>query len=962
MKRNTANENALNRTILTLALASTFVGCSSGTRLFSKTDADSTRRTRGEYAVVDETAEDDWNAAAGRVSVKKPLSLAVDETAENGAAVRAQYASPDDLPPLPPPPKRFSERVKDMFRRPPKEAKKPESPEESFADAASSARTAPPANWNNPASAASSANSAESANAANSGDSQKTSSFGVLGGFGKRAEPETPDDAGFASSGGFATSGGASDSGASTYSALAANRSGSAAPKYGEVRKPVAGGRSWATGVGDGMRRLFGGAPEPKTPDPIAQFDESRFLPSAATFARYRSPLESTENGNEIGSFAAVPEADDFDASAGFATSRTAVSPTRTAPPPTPTSGRALVYGSAPNSNAAAKTAALTPTPKAPKNDAEAFASSGASSRKKAPTPATRQTAAATSAARKTDATTAAKTARKTKKEAPRFESAFGLNDAEAVLVFLVPEARSNAEPAAAEIAAQPTPTNADSTPIPENLAPANELAAEIFAQNAPESTENSANPEPQNAVSTENFAQNAPDLTPNPTSATARTDEKTAANDFAALLGERDFDWFESESTPEIPSAPTPQSAFAQSVSALVPQTVAQKTESNAAPETPELETAPLEAAPSNAESLDVDALLAAPLADENADDFPSWNDVELADDGLAVPANLATLADETAAAETPNPPSPVETPNAETPNPPSPVETSNAETTDPPSLVETPNAKTDAPNSVPKSVDERKTASDAKPPTAEEIAWVEQIKTAIQTLLQSRDAKKARGEDVRADDARLRLLYLAVGEYERAIQEIQDDSDPLKVFWEKECRGLETLLQNRLEEVDPTFVAERLRSGLDSLSGLCDLQIRKAVLATAPACFGLYEERKTPFSPGETLYAYSELDFVSSAETESGFEIEIECRWRLLDADGNERTPFEIQHCATISETKLRDVVLNVAVPLPKNLEPGVYSLETEVVDRNAATPTPATRRIELTVENPRTPNAEK
>ncbi len=246
----------------------------------------------------------------------------------------------------------------------------------------------------------------------------------------------------------------------------------------------------------------------------------------------------------------------------------------------------------------------------------------------------------------------------------------------------------------------------------------------------------------------------------------------------------------------------------------------------------------------------------------------------------------------------------------------------------------------------------DERKDAAVAKPLSGDEIAWVEQIKSAIRTLVAERDAKKAAGEDVRRLDARLRLLYLAVDEYDRSIQEIQDDADPLKVFWETERGELETLLQSRLEEIDPTFVAERLRAGLDSLSGLCDLQIRKSALVVAPACFGLYEERAEAFQPGETVFAYAELEYVSCRETEEGRLIDVECRWRILNADGSELTPVETQRCSNLSETKLRDVVLNVSAPLPKDLAPGTYLLETEVVDMNRPDAKPAKERLKLTV----------
>ncbi len=251
-----------------------------------------------------------------------------------------------------------------------------------------------------------------------------------------------------------------------------------------------------------------------------------------------------------------------------------------------------------------------------------------------------------------------------------------------------------------------------------------------------------------------------------------------------------------------------------------------------------------------------------------------------------------------------------------------------------------------------IPETVVERSGRNLDSPLTNEEIAWVNQIKNAIQGLLNERESLASRGVDTRSCDAKLRLLYLTIGEYDRSIQNIQDDADPLKAFWEKECRGLETLLQNRLEEIDPSFVAERLSSGLDSLSSFCDVKIRKALLVNAPACYGLYEERQRAYSQGESIHAYMELDYVASRESVKGYSIDVECRWRLVDSYGNVVVPFESQRCSNVSETKLRDVVLNVSVPLPKRTAPGDYSLELEVVDLNAKEPKTSIKRLNLTV----------
>lgn len=451
------------------------------------------------------------------------------------------------------------------------------------------------------------------------------------------------------------------------------------------------------------------------------------------------------------------------------------------------------------------------------------------------------------------------------------------------------------------------------------------------------------------------------------------------APSDFASQLGETGFEWFESQAQ-NVAAQPASETA---TVATFKPETP-----SSVPTETPEvLENKTLELV-AETPRVDLDAALAnrlAPVAEvaELATDLPvaevaepaaSLPVAEVAEPAADLPVSAAGLGESASSlpvapvsvAEIAESLPPASASVDETPTPVA-VEALDVEAPRALAAVEEvvgeengvagPNFALAAPGlgageAIQNAAGERKEAAVAKPLSGAEIAWVEQIKSAIRTLVAERDAKKAAGEDVRRLDARLRLLYLAVDEYDRSIQEIQDDADPLKVFWETERGELETLLQSRLEEIDPTFVAERLRAGLDSLAGLCDLQIRKSALVVAPACFGLYEERVEGYKPGETVFAYAELEYVSCRETEDGRLIDVECRWRLLNADGSELTPVETQRCSNLSETKLRDVVLNVSAPLPNDLAPGTYLLETEVVDMNRSDAKPAKERLELTV----------
>ena len=681
--------------------------------------------------------------------------------------------------------------------------------------------------------------------------------------------------------------------------------------------------------------------------DPVLQYDESRFMPSFQTCEQYYAPLEPRKPAEQPLTSAKPLKSERATQSASLAqTARTGtVAAAKTTKnrqnASTRVSGRELVADSQKR--------------RASLEDASGWATSGGASSKTSAT-GWGKTRPISVAANEENATTKTSVApvgylnvsRKSETDfqnlTTRCDGFFGWEAADEALLNGIDEPTRGVGESLTAYSTAPSPTaSAFSAVAPSAFA--TEVAAVATGSEQDASTQEtmpalqsvSALPGaslPANKASADvgevaSAPSTAPVLTAYSPSATRKNASEDA--DFASQLGETKFDWFDSQArngavqaTPETSTVAT----FEPEITSSVPEQAAENLEN----ETLELI--------SETPRVDLDAALANRLAPVPV--------VETEVEETAVGLPVAEVG-ETAGTL----PVAVEALDVEAPRALAAVE----EVVGEENGVAGPNFALAAPGlgageAIQDAADERKNAAVAKPLSGDEIAWVEQIKAAIRTLVAERDAKKAAGEDVRRLDARLRLLYLAVDEYDRSIQEIQDDADPLKVFWENERGDLETLLQSRLEEIDPTFVAERLRAGLDSLSGLCDLQIRKSALVVAPACFGLYEERVEAFKPGETVFAYAELEYVSCRETEEGRLIDVECRWRLLNGDGSELTPVETQRCSNLSETKLRDVVLNVSAPLPSDLAPGTYWLETEVVDMNRPSAKPATKRLELTV----------
>ena len=984
--RSTELSRAFCRSTVALALTCGVCVGVSGCQSFLGADDERFRQGRGEYALDDETVVRDWEQAAretgqttrnGEVgedgqkggtrqdeendpAASRPIlrSAAFDEEregAERRVAVRKPVSESaafeeNDAP------KSFSERVKGLFSRPKKEPRRSDDPRN--ADLPVRSR-----------------NSADLGKLGNSGDLR--------------------------GSGGFA--------------------------KSGDPKKTARPSES-AFSLGRGLTNVFPPSKRrqrEKFPvDPVLQYDESRFMPGFQTCEQYRSPILAAQTPGEPLTSAKSTEAKKR--------ARTTNLPQTARTEPAAVASRS----SAGRQGSVARISGRQLVAEAQNRRASGTATSGAVPSKSSETgwgktrpiaiAANVKSATAKGAVAPVGYTNASRKNRTDFRTlTARCDGFFGWEAGDETLLNAISEPTQSDETLTAySSASAPTasvladvPSSAFAVDVAE-IATANKQSASLgqdaatltayVANQTPIPVQNDALAPVATASSNESTAevgegarvgengataQNAATLTAYAPSAPSKNESAPSnvktSSDFAAQLGETNFDWFDSR----LEKGATQPSTEAATVATLASESAASVP--NATPNEAKVETLELI---SGEPRVDLDAALAnrltvaevggvaetlpvapspvaevggiaetlpvapSPVAEvgEVAEILPvapsSVAEVgEVAEtlpvSGVVVPVPVAK-AGETAQSLTPVA---AETLDVEAPQALVAVETENA--TGEENGVAGPNFALAAPGlgageAIQNAADERKDAAVAKPLSGDEIAWVEQIKSAIRTLVAERDAKNAAGEDVRRLDARLRLLYLAVDEYDRSIQEIQDDADPLKLFWETERGELETLLQSRLEEIDPTFVAERLRAGLDSLSGLCDLQIRKSALVVAPACFGLYEERAEAFQPGETVFAYAELEYVSCRETEEGRLIDVECRWRILNADGSELTPVETQRCSNLSETKLRDVVLNVSAPLPKDLAPGTYLLETEVVDMNRPDAKPAKERLKLTV----------
>ncbi len=216
--------------------------------------------------------------------------------------------------------------------------------------------------------------------------------------------------------------------------------------------------------------------------------------------------------------------------------------------------------------------------------------------------------------------------------------------------------------------------------------------------------------------------------------------------------------------------------------------------------------------------------------------------------------------------------------------------------------------------------------------------ITWKEEAANAIVRLQKEIEKRKSEGENASEEELKLRLLYLAVDEHEKAIQEWKDVPSVMNNFWISECKGLTAFLngsENKTDSRQITQAVAHFEKGIEELKGNEPIKIAKCLLAVSPAPFGLYTPRESAVKKGEVIHIYAELENVVNRTDKDGEHLALQCNWLLSDHQGNRISPQRTQHCRTRSASRLRDIVLNVSEEIPEKIEPGTYSLHLEIVD---------------------------
>jgi hypothetical protein len=217
---------------------------------------------------------------------------------------------------------------------------------------------------------------------------------------------------------------------------------------------------------------------------------------------------------------------------------------------------------------------------------------------------------------------------------------------------------------------------------------------------------------------------------------------------------------------------------------------------------------------------------------------------------------------------------------------------------------------------------------------PVAED--WRQQLAHTIEAL--EAEAAQHPTTDV-AQQARLRMLYAAAGRREDALRPIPATSPAGQQFLSKELDGLSTWLNveqtpdvaRRAAETKPA-----LSEALAKLAESAPLAVRNLAFCTEIQSYGCTKRfEKYEFRPSQEVLLYAEVENFVSEATPKGYHTSLRSNYQILDARGQRVAEHAFATTEEYCQNPRRDFFIGYHLDLPKDLQPGRYSLRLSIED---------------------------
>lgn len=212
------------------------------------------------------------------------------------------------------------------------------------------------------------------------------------------------------------------------------------------------------------------------------------------------------------------------------------------------------------------------------------------------------------------------------------------------------------------------------------------------------------------------------------------------------------------------------------------------------------------------------------------------------------------------------------------------------------------------------------------------------------LKQRIEEQEAKVAADPNNVEEQFRLRILYLANGQDDKALAAIDGINADVLEIMRAQLSALMTARSSA--QRDPATWANRQFEAIEKLRHLvaerADLRVSKVVICRSISQFGQYEPIDPPtFKVGaeSRFLLYVPIENFKCERTESGqFRTLLSLRFSLIDPEGRERWTDKIENVEDISRDRRSDFFFGYpenGLKIPKQLGEGEYTIKVEVED---------------------------
>lgn len=214
----------------------------------------------------------------------------------------------------------------------------------------------------------------------------------------------------------------------------------------------------------------------------------------------------------------------------------------------------------------------------------------------------------------------------------------------------------------------------------------------------------------------------------------------------------------------------------------------------------------------------------------------------------------------------------------------------------------------------------------------------WQTHLGAAVADLELQTKSPPATADEVHKQ-ATLRMLYVAQGQREAALQPIVGIPPAQQDFWSKQLYALSAYLDHERNPDASRRAAEaklHLNDAAARLGELATLQVRNAVFCTEVSSYGVYKKfDKYEFQPGQEILLYAEVENFKSESGDKGFHTALKGSYQILDPKGTRVAEQQFPVAEEYCQNQRRDYFTRYFVWLPKRIYNGAYTLQLTIED---------------------------